>query len=192
MPTNLIRVTESIGYFKTEPFMKWREKVGKREANLIAKRAEVTGNRVDEIIKSGNYETLPKDNKAVRNCIQAFLKWKERYQVGTLIIPERLTDEAIGLTGHPDLFWQEQEEVIDIKCTKQIWPEHFFQLGGYKRLGIPARKASILRLDQETAEPEPISCEKLGFTIDMLVDAFESNFKHYQYYTCIEKRLKGE
>ena len=185
----MIRVTEAIDYFKTPEFMAWRERVGTREANATGKKATKIGSRLHEIIESGDYKATPKDSQEVKSCLTAFLKWKERYSVTEFQLPERLNDEAIGLTGQPDFFWVTKKELIDFKTSKEIWPSNFFQLGGYRRLGIPAERASILRLDKETGDFEYITNEMIGLSMDSLVDAFEANFKHYQYYTYIANKL---
>lgn len=188
------RITQSLDYFKTEGFFKWRLRVGEREANAVGKRSAGIGTRIDEIVKSGVYELTKKDAKKPRlvNCFNAFMKWRERYQVGTLLKMERMTDTTLDLSGEPDLFWVEEETLIDVKGTKDIWPHHFFQLGGYRRLGVPCRKVAILRLDPDGCGPEYITNEKLGLSLEDLVDAYESAFKHYRYYTHIENIIKGD
>lgn len=166
--------------------------MGEREANAIAKRAATIGTRIDEIIKSGNYVCTPKDNIKTKNCLKAFLQWRERYDVKTIRMMTRLTDESIGLTGEPDILWVEKNQLIDIKATNYVWPSQFFQLGAYQRLGVNADSAAILKLDPENGVYEYITNEKLGLTMPDLVDAYESAFKHYRYYTHIEQQLKGE
>lgn len=187
------RVTEPLDFFKTENFYKWRLRVGEREANAVGKKAAAIGSRIDEIVKSGVYQLGPKEPKAVKNCFTGFMKWRERHQVGTLIALQRLYDERIWLSGEPDLLWVEKRCLIDLKGAKTVWPHYFFQLGGYKRLGVDVDSVAILRLDPEEAGAfEFISNELLGLTLPDLVDAYESAFKHYKYYTCIEQRIKGE
>ena len=192
IPDKLIRVTHAVDYFKTPEFMAWRERVGTREANATGKKATTIGSRLHEIIESGDYHALSKDSKEVKNCLQAFLKWKERYHVENFQLPPRLNDEAIGLTGQPDFLWIDKKELVDFKTSKEIWPSNFFQLGGYKRLGIDAKTVAILRLDKEIGEFEYITNEMIGLSLESLVDAFEANFKHYQYYTHIQRKLSHE
>lgn len=188
----LTRVTTPLSHFKTEAFFKWRLRVGEREANAICKRAEKVGNRLDEIIKSGDYVATKKDSDAVKRGIAGFNKWRERYQVGTIIKLDRIEDLSIGLTGEPDLYWVEKRQLIDLKATNYIWPSHFFQLGGYKRLGVDADSAAILQLIEAESDFEYLTNEKLGISMAQLVDAYESAYKHYQYHTWIENRIKGE
>lgn len=188
----MIRVTESLDHFKTESFFQWRLKVGEREANAVGKRSAKVGNRIDEIIKSGIYKVSPKDGEKVKKCLQGFLQWRDRYSVGTIRKLERITDHRLGLTGEPDLFWEEERCLIDLKATGRIWPHHMFQLGGYRRLGVDCKSAAILRLDPETGGFEYMTNEQLGLTLDDLVDAYESAYKHFRYYIHIDQQLTGE
>jgi hypothetical protein len=185
-------VTEPLGYFKTDGFFKWRLRVGEREANAICKRAASIGNRIDEIIKSGVYECTKKDSVKTKNCLKAFLRWREKYDVKTILQMERITDHSIGLTGEPDIYWVENRRLIDIKATNNMWPTQFMQLGGYRRLGVDCDGVAILQLDPENGVHTYITNEMLGLTLADLVDAYESVFKYYKYYTYIEQQLKGE
>jgi hypothetical protein len=186
----VIRVTESIGFFKPSWYSDWLLKVGKREANAISKKALAIGNRIDEIIRSGDYVADPKDTKEVKKSLQNFLSWRDRYNVKTLIPLERINDESIGLTGCGDFLWKETETLIDFKSSKKISAEYFFQLGGYKRLGYPCKKLAILCCDKEENYYDYKTNEDLGLSLETYVDAFESAFKHYRYYTHIEAKLQ--
>lgn len=185
----MIRVTESIGYFKPEWYTDWILKVGRREANAISKKALKIGSRIDEIIRSGVYEANKKDSKEVKKSLQNFLSWKDRYCVKTIIPLERIIDETIGLTGCGDFYWVEAETLLDFKSSKRISPEYFFQLGGYKRLGYPCRHLGVLACDKEEDYYDWKTNEDLGLSLETCVDAFESAFKHYQYYKHIEAKL---
>ena len=187
--STLVRVTESLDFFKPAWFAEWLLKVGKREANAISKKALKIGSRIDEIIRSGVYEADKKDTQEVKQCLKNFLAWKERYQVQTLEPLDRIEDIGIGLTGCADFYWREKEILIEFKSSKKISPEHFFQLGGYKRLGYPCRSVAILRCDKDLDDFEFKTNEDLGLSLEQCVDAFEAAFKHYKYYTYIQEQL---
>ena len=187
----MIRVSESLDYFKPEWYTEWVLKVGKREANAISKKALKIGTRIDDIIRSGIYEANKKDTSEVKQSLKNFLMWRDRYQVEEIICLSRVDDESIGLTGCPDFYWPEKETLVDFKSSKRIYPEYFFQLGGYKRLGFQAKKLAVLRCDKDLDEFEFKTNEDLGLTIEECVDAFESAFKHYRYYTHIKTQLGG-
>lgn len=195
----MIRVTEAIDFFKPKWYADWLLKVGKAKANRVSKKALKIGTRLHEIIASGT-DTNSKDSKEVKNCFSAFIKWKERYFVTLWDLPVRLNDETIGLTGEPDFYWTNNQTLVDFKTSSRINPEHFFQLGGYARLLqvqtlgslTPISHLAILRLDKETAEFEYKTNEMLNLSVNDCIDAFESTFKHYQYYNHIHKQLNGE
>ena len=185
----LVRVTESINYFKTDWYFKWRLKVGEREANAIGKKALKIGSRIDQIIRSGVYEADKKDSQEVKNSLANFLKWKDRYNVQKIQPLSRIDDESIGLTGEGDFMWVETETLVDFKSSKSISPEYFFQLGGYKRLGYKCKRLGILRCGKEADDMEFKTNEDLSLSLEQCVDAFESAFKHYKYYTHIQTQI---
>ena|SRR3990167_2044214 len=188
----MISVTESIEYFKPKWFSDWLLKVGKKEANAISKKALKIGARIDEIIRSGVYEAGKKDTQEVKQCLKNFIAWKERYSIKTIISLERIENSTINLTGEGDFFLPEQDILVDFKSSKRIYPEYIFQLGGYKRLGFPGARLAVLRCDKYLDEFEFKTNEDIGMTIEQCIDAFESSFKHQQYYTHIQTKLGGE
>lgn len=185
----MIRVTEAVGYFKPEWYTDWVLRVGKREANAISKKAIKIGTRIDEIIRSGFYEADKKDTQEVKKSLKNFLAWKERYSIGTIEPLDRREDESIGLTGAGDFYIPEWETLVDYKSSKRIYPEYFFQLGGYRRLGFPAKKLAILCCDKEIDFFLYKTNEDFGLSLEQCVDAFESAFKHYRYYKHIQSQL---
>lgn len=185
----MIRVTESVGFFKPDWYTDWVLKVGRREANASSKKALKIGTRIDEIIRSGIYQADKKDSEEVKKSLQNFLAWKDRYSVGTIVPLERIEDSGINLTGCADFYWPETETLIDFKSSKRISPEYFFQLGGYKRLGYPCKRLGILCCDKQEDYYDWKTNEDLGLSLESCVDAFESAFKHYQYYKHIEDKL---
>ena len=187
----VIRVSETQDYFKAEWFIKWVMKVGIREANATSKKALKIGTRIDQIIRSGVYEADKKDTQEVKKCLQNFIAWKERYSVSTITPLERIENEAIGLTGEADFYWEEKDTLIDFKSSKKISPEYIFQLGGYKRLGFPGKRLAVLRCDKDLDEFEFKTNEDIGMTIEQCIDAFESSLKHLQYYNHINAQLGG-
>ena len=187
----MTRVTEALDYFKTDWYTEWVLKVGKRKANATSKKALKHGTRIHEII-SGTSPIDSKDSIEVKNCYKGFLAWKERYNVQTLKLLERNTDDGIGLTGEPDALWVEKDTLIDWKSSSRISPNNFLQLGGYRRLGFKCSHLGIVRLDKELGTFEYVTNDDIGLSIEMCVDAFESAFKHYLYYKQINEKLGGE
>ena len=187
----MIRVSESLDYFKPEWYTEWVLKVGKREANAISKKALKIGTRIDEIIRSGVYEATNKDTQEVKQSLKNFNAWRERFGVTTIEALPRLEDLSIGLTGEADFYWKETDTLIDFKSSKRIYPEYIFQLGGYKRLGFKGSRLAVLRCDKDLDEFEFKTNEDIKMTLEQCIDAFESAFKHYRYYTHIKTQLGG-
>ena len=185
----LTRVTEAIDFFKPQWYTDWVLKVGKKEANATSKKSLKIGSRIDEIIKSGVYEANKKDSQEVKQSLKNFLSWKERHQIETIIPLKRREVEAIGLTGEADFYLPETETLVDYKSSKKLSPEYIFQLGGYKRLGYECKKLAILRCDKDIDDFEFKTNEDIGLSLESCVDAFESVFKHYKYYTYIQTQL---
>ncbi len=187
----MIRVSEALDYFKPQWYADWLLRVGKKEASAISKKALKIGTRIDEIIRSGDYVAGKLDTKEVKQSLKNFNNWRERYGIQTIRPLDRINDEAIGLTGEADFYWEEADTLIDFKSSKRIYPEYIFQLGGYKRLGFPGKRLAVLRCDKDLDEFEFKTNEDLGLTMEECVDAFESSFKHYRYYTHINNKLGG-
>ena len=187
----LVRVTEACGYFKPQWYTDWVLRVGKRKANLISKKAQKIGTRIDQIIRSGTYEADKKDTKEVKQSLKNFNAWRERFNVKSIIPLSRIDDQSISLSGEADFYWEETQTLIDYKSSKRIYPEYFLQLGGYKRLGFPGQRLAVLRCDKDIDDFEFKTNEDFGLSIDQCVDAFESAFKHERYYTHI-KTLIGD
>lgn len=188
----MVRVSESLDYFKPEWYTKWVLKVGTKEANAISKKALKIGTRIDEIIRSGVYEPDKKDAQEVKQSLKNFNAWRDRYQVKTIKPLSRIEDQSIGLTGEADFWWEETDTLIDFKSSKRIYPEYIFQLGGYKRLGFVGKRLAVLRCDKDLDEFEFRTNEDIGMTVEQCVDAFESSLKHYQYYTHIKTQIGGD
>ncbi len=188
----MIRVSETQDFFKPEWYAKWLMRVGTREANAISKKALKIGTRIDEIIRSGVYEADKKDTQEVKQSLKNFIACKERYNIQTILPLTRITDETIGLTGEGDFLWVEEETLVDFKSSKRIYPEYFFQLGGYKRLGYPCKRLAIMRCDKDLDDFEFKTNEDIGMTLEQCVDAFEASFKHLQYYSHIQSQLGGD
>ena len=185
----MIRVSETQDFFKADWYIKWVMKVGIREANATSKKALKIGTRIDEIIRSGIYESDKKDTQEVKQSLKNFNAWRERYNVKTIEPLSRIENQSIGLTGEADFYWQETDTLIDFKSSKKISPEYIFQLGGYKRLGFKGRRLAVLRCDKDLDDFEFKTNEDIGMTIEQCIDAFESSLKHQQYYTHIHKQL---
>ena len=178
-----IRITQVLDYFIEPGLVEWKMRVGKKESNLISKRAMAIGTRVDEIIKTGGlYKWNSKDSKEVENCVVAFCKWKEIYEPKSITPCTRLyaTINGVDVTGEPDLMVD--DVLVDLKCSSKINLKYWVQVNMYRYLELyapkivtvnssgvlanttvttntdyynsPTQKVGILRLDKVTASYE--------------------------------------
>lgn len=163
------RVSAILDTYQDPKLIAWKVLKGKKEANRISKEAMKIGTNVDEYIKAEIQGLkLPKlKTQEAKNCVKAWEKWKEDHGVDIdareLKFGYRLFNEETKVCGEPDLLFQLQGEVIDIKCSSSIRQAYWLQTNWYAtELKFPMR--SILRLDKNLAvyeyERRPISDEE--------------------------------
>ena len=169
--TKPIRITEVLSYFKESWYIDWVCRIGKREANRISKASMKVGTETDRIIKLSldpNNEGVPvKVTPEVKNCWQAYQKWKTTYEPKIITAGTRLyaTIEGHEVTGEPDLYVD--DVLVDIKCSSKISPSYWIQVMVYLFLKFLKNhsvdfahgeasnyKVAILRLDKQTASYE--------------------------------------
>ena len=166
-----VRVTEILNYFKEPWYIDWVHRLGRTEANKIAKASMKVGSTVDEIIKScpthsDVWDTewfTKKNSEEVRNCLTAYVKWESVYKPKSIVNGQRLyaTIEGYEVTGEPDIFVD--DVLVDIKCAGKISPSYWIQVNMYEYLSYmnnpkqqvyDYRKVGILRLDKTTGSYE--------------------------------------
>lgn len=160
----LVRVTEPLNYFKEPWYIDWVHKVGRTEANKIAKAAMKVGSKIDEIIKANTFDHVVLKSDEERNALLAFQKWKMVYQPKSIIPGTRLfaTINGVEVTGEPDIFVD--DVLVDIKCSSKISPSYWVQVNMYAYLRFKAKETStlesgkvgILRLDKVSGSYEYI------------------------------------
>lgn len=169
------RLTEVLGYFKSEEYWEWVLKVGKKEAKRIGTTAQKIGTNVDEAIKATILEkpAVKLKTKEAENCFKAYERWIYESMPVDLEVGTRLFDEESKVTGEPDLFTF--DTLIDVKCSNQIRPEYWLQTEWYARMLKKPFKA-ILRLDKDLADYEfkkiPLN-EKHWRSVQGLITTFE-------------------
>lgn len=190
----MIRVTEPLNYFKEPWYIDWVHKVGRTEANKKAKASMKIGSRVDEIIKNAPQDTYifeSSDKKShfeeVRNCLNAYYKWREVYKPKSITPCSRLnaTIEGVEVTGEPDLMVD--DVLVDIKCSARISPSYWVQVCMYNFLKnrddiSSFQKVAILRLDKVTASYEYVVKDY----DTRLVDVWCGLMRAYVYYKGVE------
>ena len=144
---NYERVTSILGYFQSPDLVKWKLKVGAKEAKRISTIAMKRGTNVDEYIRkhaeTGEKPAKFKSNEE-ENCFKAYLQWRADYNPQGLSSATTLFDDESRIAGTPDLWMQ--DETLDIKCASAIRPTYWLQTEWYARKKGHGFK-SILRLD---------------------------------------------
>lgn len=146
------RVSSILDTYQDPGLIKWKVKVGAKEAKRISNLATGIGTNVDEYIKAQiTNDKLPKlKTVEAENCIRAWNKFREDYCVITSCVEvgKRIFCEQTKITGEPDLILKGRElEVLDIKCSSEIRTNYWLQTNWYAtKLSIPLR--SVLRLDK--------------------------------------------
>lgn len=159
----MTRVTEPLNFFSEPWKLDWYARVGKKEANLISRRAMKIGTRVDELIKlslNPKSSGLPRKTKAkpepseVQACLEAWAKWRRVYNPASVTpcVRWNATIEGQDVSGEPDILVD--GVLVDIKCARKISPGYWIQVNMYQYLRKSQEKVGILRLDKETASYE--------------------------------------
>ena len=175
----MIRVTEVLSYFKEPWYIDWVHRVGRTEANKIAKAAMKVGTEVDKIIKdNSNGAYLPEKHKVkeVENCLDAYKKWFKVYLPKSIIPCTRLfaTIEGQEVTGEPDLMVD--DVLVDIKCSSKISPSYWVQVNMYKFLSHIKDRPSL----QDTLARDAIYPGKVGILrLDKMTSSYEYVVQDY-------------
>lgn len=153
-----VRVTEVLGYFKEDWYVRWVHRVGLTEANKIGKEAMKLGTILDEIVKGDG--VLPK--KAKPDTVfahEAFMKWRGIYQPAYLRTCPRLNAmiNGVEVTGEPD--FEIPDTTVDLKGAVKISKHYKVQVNVYEYLrrlnGLtPNANVAILRCDKKTGSYE--------------------------------------
>lgn len=140
------RISRVLDYFTPTELVKWKVKVGSREAKRIGTVAMNIGTNVDEWIKATVMGVKPPKLKTeeARNCVEGYKRWVDEYGL-VLEVGKRVFDEGLKVTGEPDLLGL--NTVIDIKCSSEIRPSYWLQTEFYAKNTRKVNKA-ILRLDK--------------------------------------------
>lgn len=173
-----VRVTEVLGFFKQEWYVKWVAKNGLAHCNRVSKASMKVGSRVDEIIKSWKLFPCKKDSAEVNNCLNAFIKWRQVYEPKEVLNGVRIYKEFDGIevTGEPDIYVD--GTLVDIKCAGKISPDYWLQVNTYRWLEGKTGKVAILRLDKTTASYEYVVKDYDPF----LVNVWRGLMSAYVYY----------
>jgi len=148
------------------------------------------GKRIDDLIRE-NKEPNKKDSMEVKSCYRAWILWKSVFLPDELIFPETHYCEIRKIAGTPDIYWLGAQDLIDVKSSKTIHENYFFQLGCYASLlPYPIKRLAVLRLDKELGSYEYVTNEKMGLSISDCVNAFNGLLIYYKIYKMAQSAIK--
>lgn len=182
------RITHILDYFSPPELVSWKIRVGKKEAGIISRAALRIGENVDEAIRQsidGGVQVKLKTTEA-KNCMEAFWEWRNerKAQLSTM---ETVFDDELMVAGTPDIFWMNNQTLIDIKCASAIRPSYWLQTEFYARQK-PITTKGILRLEKNLAIYE----YKEMPLCDEHWEAVKGAIKLYRYYKSVDKDGEGE
>lgn len=172
-----VRVTEVLDYFAEPYLVKWKLK--NKDWETVGKEALRIGSLIDKMVQddlNGLLTSYPSD-PTIDNCVKAWVKFRaERPDVIEKLVKFRgnmQRELVLGeLVGHPDFILD--DEIIDLKTSKQVSKSHWMQTSQYANMENFHRmrtstkrdpmgghliweniqRISILRLDKLTGEYE--------------------------------------
>ena len=107
-------------------------------------------------------EYAPHDIDKAENCLIKFWDWEESHTIEPILIEEPLINDVYRYGGTPDMLARVDGEItiVDYKTGKGLYPEYYYQMGGYYRLITDARELSdaiitqgrIIRIGRDETE----------------------------------------
>lgn len=175
-----VSVSEILGYFIEPTLCDWKVRTGAKESRRIGTVATKIGTRVHELIendfKNGVIKLAAKDVDEVRNCIEAYRRWKEDYSFVIEQMEQSVQSDAQKVIGHYDIFGQ--KTLLDIKTSSKINDKMWLQVNKYAQMRGGCDNVAILRLDKNLGiyefEKRPIS--------QHCVDVFDAMLLTYRYF----------
>jgi hypothetical protein len=173
----------------------WYLKTGAREAKRISTVAMKIGNRVDELIqedvREGKYSLSNNDSLEVKNCMEAWEKFKNDYKPNITNVQVELKDQAKKIIGHLDLVID--NKIVDVKCASSIKPNYWLQLAAYVSM-FPCDNSefAILRFDKSLGTYQFVNNKALGLKYNYLIRVFDGLLEAYRFYNNKPKGLEEE
>ena len=176
-----LSVTEVLDAFIPKGLLDWYLRTGKAEAKKISTIAMKIGTRVDELIQDdvlkGSYKLSAKDPIEVKNCMDAWVKFKSDYSPNIKAVQIEVKDDIHKLIGHIDLIMDNM--VVDIKCASSIKANYWLQVAKYSQMyGADFKEVAIIRLDKNLGTYEFVKCSRLH----RLVEVYDGLLSAYRYY----------
>lgn len=148
----------------------WAWKLGQEGKDWREQRdsAGDVGTLVHQIILDFWKGRAIKTNKldvASKKCLEAFLAWVKPSQFSPVILEQPFVSEKLKFGGQPDALFKVDGKyrLQDIKTSKGIWENYWYQLAGYDILlrenGYKVDEYQILRIGKDGSLEAPIRME---------------------------------
>jgi len=100
----------------------------------------------------------PNQVDAANNCLASYLNWEKNHTLEPKIIEEPLVSDELKVGGTPDLYCilDGVPTLLDYKTGKALYPEHLYQLAGYRALleekGNHVSQCILIRIGRDEGE----------------------------------------
>jgi len=145
--TKVPSVTTVLGVLNKPALVKWAKNLGlqgidasKYVDSLAAigtlAHAMATAQIRGENVKAVCADADPSTVDLAENCYISFLGWAKNKVIEPILMEEPLVSEGFRFGGKFDFYGRIDGRItlMDMKTGKGIWPEHFYQLAGYRQL----------------------------------------------------------
>lgn len=118
--------------------------------------AKVIGELLGKRVDTSDYSQNQID--AADNVCLSFYKWQDEHHLVVQKAEEPLVSERYKFGGQYDIYGSidKRQELLDLKTGSGIWPEHYYQLGGYLLLleehNCPVEQCRILNIPRSEGE----------------------------------------
>ena len=179
-----VSVTEVLEYFPEPELVDWRIDTGRKESSRISRQTARLGTRVHEII-AGTSKLGKKDSVEVRNCIEAWQRFKHDYQPEIIAQEIEVRDYVCKVIGHIDMVAKIMDSlvIIDWKTGGRINKKHLIQAAKYQQMAMqqyPKAATAIVRLDKNLGSYE---FKQQDTDNSFLVQVFDAMLLAYRHFT---------
>lgn len=138
-------VTTVLGILAKPALIKWAHGLGLKGIDMDGYVDELAGigtlahRMILDHLRGEKTETVaysPQQVDLAENCFIKYLEWERQHDVDPLMVEEPLVSSELGFGGTPDFFGtiDGQPCLMDFKTGKGIYPDYWYQLGGYSLL----------------------------------------------------------